>query len=283
MRFAKVRTGNIKEVTNEPVEEELIMKSCCTSFSFNRGISSGQMDLEQYLQICQRLGLQGVEFWDEHVQMYLEGGKTIRNLREKARALGLAVVTIAVNNHDFTSPDPSAREKDIAQVFQWMDVIEEIGSKILRVLPGDLIALNKDEESLYPFVRSCFEKCLREAEKRKICLAVENCPQDTDPKVILPLVKDFDSPYLKTCPDIGNIRANIRYPSFRSLLPYAVHVHAKTYQFDSQGEEMTIEYRKVMNMLKEIHFNRYVSVEFEGEGNETEGVEKSVTLVRKYL
>ncbi len=259
------------------------MKICCTSFSFNRSISSGQRGLEEYLQICQTLGIEGVEFWDEHLEMHLEKGGTIRNLREKAQDLGLTVVTIAVNNHEFTSLDPNVREKDVARVFQWMDSIEEMGSKILRILPGDLIAFNKDEEALYPFVKSCLEKCLREAEQRNICLAVENCPRDTDPKVVLRLVEEFDSPYLKICPDIGNIREDIRYSSFQSLLPYAVHVHAKTYQFDSQGEEITIDYSKVREMLRQAHFNRYVCLEFEGEGDEREGVEKSVALAKKYL
>jgi len=259
------------------------MKICCTSFSFNRSISSGEMDLEEYLQICRELSIQGVELWDEHVKIYLEEGGTIRNLKEKAQSLGLTVVTIAVNNHNFTSSDSIVREKDIARVFQWMDSIEEIGSKILRVLPGDLIVLNKNEETFLPFVKSCFEKCLREAEKRGICLAVENCPRGTDPKVVLRLVEEFDSPYLKICADIGNIREDIRYSSFQSLLPHAVHIHAKTYRFDVQGEEISIDYRRVMDMLKRAHFNKYVSVEFEGEGNEREGVEKSIALVKKYL
>lgn len=241
------------------------------------------MNLEEYLKVCHQLGLQGVELWDKHLETYIRDGGTIGELREKSQTLSLTWVTIAVNNHDFTSPDPEARNKDVARILQWMHTIEQIGAKILRVLPGDLVALNKDEEDLYPFARSCLGQCLREAEKRGIRLAVENCPRDTDPTVVLRLVEELDSPYLQTCPDIGNIPEDIRYRAFQSLLPYAAHVHAKTWRYDLQGREANIDYDKVMNMLRQAGFDGYISVEFEGKGNEREGVEKGLALVKKYL
>jgi len=259
------------------------MLTCCTSFSFNKDITSGRRSLDDFLKICQELGIQGVEFWDEHIEKYIKQGRTLKELKENVKSRGLNLVTIAVNNHDFTSLDTKARKKDIENVLEWIENVDTLGCKILRVLPGNLIALNKDEKNLYPLSVSSFEECLKEAKRRNITLAIENCPKGTDPAVVRKIVKEFNSPYLKTCPDIGNIRIDIRYSSFELLLPFAVHVHAKTYQFAKNGEETTIDYNKVMKMLKDNDYRGYITIEFEGESDEFTGVKKSLDLIKNYL
>jgi len=88
--------------------------------------------------------------------------------------------------------------------------------------------------------------------------------------------------YFRTCPDIGNIRADIRYPSFKSLLPLAVHVHVKTYNFKKGGRETTIDYNKVMKMLKDNDYRGYITIESEGESDEFTGVKKSLDLIKSY-
>jgi len=255
----------------------------CTSFSFNRDISSGKKNLEDFLKICQKLNISGVEFWDDHVEYYINYGGSIKELKEKIKSMDLTPVTIAVNNHNFTSLDQEIRKNDIKKVIHWINIMDDLNCKILRVLPGDLIALNREEEKLFPLTVSCIEECLKLAENKKIVLAIENCPKGTDPAVVKKLVEEFNSPYLKTCPDIGNIRADIRYPSFNSLLSLAVHVHAKTYKFKKDGQETTIDYNKVMKMLKDNDYRGYISIEFEGESDEFTGVKKSLDLIKNYL
>jgi sugar phosphate isomerase/epimerase len=83
--------------------------------------------------------------------------------------------------------------------------MDDLNCKILRVLPGDLIALNRDEEKFFPLAVSCFEECLKLAEDKKIVLAIENCPKNTDPTVVKRIIEEFSSPFLKACPDIVGI------------------------------------------------------------------------------
>lgn len=133
-----------------------------------------------------------------------------------------------------------------------------------------------------PLVNKSLEICLKEAEKQDMILAVENCPKGTDPLVTLRIIKEFNSPHLKLCPDIGNIREDIRYSTFEPLLPYACHIHAKTYNFNNEGEEKSINYKKVLGMIKKAGYDKYISIEFEGEDNEFTGVKNSFALIKKY-
>jgi sugar phosphate isomerase/epimerase len=257
------------------------MKVSCTSFSFNRDITSGKKNLETFFDICKGLDISGVEVWDEHT-----GGYTTENfyqLKRMANKYGLELITFAVNNHDFTSRDSSLRKLDIDKVNKWIEITNLLECKILRVLPGDLIALNKDKKNSLPFSLECFEKCLDKAIKNNIVLAIENCPKNTDPAVVVDIVKYFNSKYLMLCPDIGNIRADIRYKAFEPLLPWAVHIHAKTYDFDREGNENSIDYHRVLRMIQKYNFKEYISIEYEGEKDELWGIKNSMSLLKHLM
>jgi len=255
----------------------------CTSFSFNKDITSGKRSVKDFIEICKNLQINGVEFWDEHIEELGKDKLGLKELKQEVVNRGLEFITIAVNNHDFSSLDSEIRRNDINKVISWINAINDLDCKILRVLPGNLIDLNRDEKKLFPLVISCFEECLKLAEDKKIVLAIENCPKDTDPMVVKRIIEEFNSPFLKACADIGNIRKDIRYEGFESLLPFAVHIHAKTYNFEDDSRETTIDYDRVMKMIYNHNYEGYISIEYEGDGDELEGVKSSERLIKRYL
>jgi sugar phosphate isomerase/epimerase len=255
----------------------------CTSFSFDKDIIAGKRNLKNFLDICKDLQIKGVEFWDEHIEKLGKDNVSLKELKQEVVNRGLEFITIAVNNHDFTSLDPEIRKNDIKKVISGINIMDDLNCKILRVLPGDLIALNREEEKLFPLTVLCFEECLKLAEDKKIVLAIENCPKNTDPTVVKRIIEEFSSPFLKACPDIGNIRKDIRYKAFEPLLPFAVHIHAKTYHFEDDGRETFIDYERVMKMIYNQNYEGCISIEYEGDGDEFEGVTNSVRLIKRYL
>ncbi|GAB4112312.1 MAG: hypothetical protein Kow00103_01350 [Candidatus Caldatribacteriota bacterium] len=257
------------------------MRISCTSFSFNKDIVNGNKNLEIFFKICKKLNISEVEIWDEHTKNYTI--EDFRRLKELINKYNLKLITFAVNNHDFTSKNQDIRNKDIEQVNKWIEISNLLECKILRVLPGNLIELNNEKDILLPHTLASFEKCLKNAIINNIVLAIENCPRETDPGVIIEIVKYFNSKNLMLCPDIGNIKPEIRYAAFESLLPWAVHIHAKTYDFDKNGNESTIDYYKVLDIIKKYNFNGCISIEYEGDKDELWGVEKSISLIRKIM
>ncbi len=74
------------------------------------------------------------------------------------------------------------------------------------------------------------------------------------------------------------------YKGVQLMMKYAKGVSAKTYDFDNNGEQPLLDYKRLIGIVKDSGFKGFIGIEFEGfNQTEDEGVRKSMTLVRKYL
>jgi len=74
------------------------------------------------------------------------------------------------------------------------------------------------------------------------------------------------------------------YKGVNQLLRYAKGVSAKTYDFDANGEQPLLDYRKLIDIVKASGFKGYIGVEYEGlKQSEEEGVRMTQSLLKKYL
>ncbi|NOZ61571.1 MAG: sugar phosphate isomerase/epimerase [Calditrichaeota bacterium] len=121
------------------------------------------------------------------------------------------------------------------------------------------------------------------AENRKIPLAIENhWGITTLPENILFFVNHYHSSFLGTCPDLGNFSHwQNRYSEIEKLLPHAKEIHAKTYAFDGSGNEKTIDYGRMISLVREARFSGMIVIEYEGSGDQLENSLHSRDLVLK--
>jgi hypothetical protein len=74
------------------------------------------------------------------------------------------------------------------------------------------------------------------------------------------------------------------YNGVKQLLPYAKGVSAKTYDFDSNGEQPLLNYKKLIDIVIKSGFKGYIGIEYEGINQpEDEGVRNTQKLLKKYL
>lgn len=74
------------------------------------------------------------------------------------------------------------------------------------------------------------------------------------------------------------------YKGIEQLLPYAKGVSAKTYDFDGNGEQPLLDYKKLIGIVKASGFKGYMGVEFEGNNqSEEDGIRKTQNLLKRYL
>ena len=103
---------------------------------------------------------------------------------------------------------------------------------------------------------------------------------------------------LKNCgrlPDFGNFgmsgsqRGNCaqwydKYLGVEELMPYAHAVSAKSYDFDSLGNETTIDYKRMMDIVKKAGYQGYVGIEYEGNRmSEDDGIIATKKLLEKLI
>lgn len=123
------------------------------------------------------------------------------------------------------------------------------------------------------------------AEKYKLNLAIENhwgvtaCTEN-----ILHIVNFFNSQFLGTCPDFGNFTVHQnKYDELKKLLPFAKEIHAKSYQFNTDGEETSINYSRCIELVKSSNFEGPLVVEYEGNGDQVLNSLTTRALILKYL
>ena len=72
------------------------------------------------------------------------------------------------------------------------------------------------------------------------------------------------------------------YQGIEEMLPYAKAVSAKTYEFDENGKETTLDIRRILKLIKESGYTGWIGVEYEGTDiTPEEGILKTKELLLK--
>ena len=158
---------------------------------------------------------------------------------------------------------------------KWVEAAKVLGCKTVRVnLQGEGSAEEKKAASVDSLGR------LGEfAGTMKINIVVENHGGVTSNAAWLAgVVKQVSRPNVGTLPDFGNFCISQpwgttqdgcenmydRYKGVEELLPFAKGVSAKTYDFDANGEQPLMDYKRLIGLVKASGYKGYIGIEFEG-------------------
>jgi len=99
------------------------------------------------------------------------------------------------------------------------------------------------------------------------------------------LVELVNSPHLGTLPDFGNFPPEAdKYDSVARLMPHAKAVSAKCYDFGPDGNESSIDFARMIEIVKAAGYRGYVGIEFEGERlSEREGILSAKALLERLI
>lgn len=256
------------------------MKIGCSTWSFHRDIAEKRLTLEGFLEACAKFKMDGVELVD--FQLPTKDFSYLQGMKNKMDSFNLELSALAVSN-DFIMMEPKELQKQVEYVDQWIRIAAMLGVSVVRVFGGDILG-GTDPKRAYELVGKGFQRCIRLAERHEVTLALENRGTFTNnPKIVLKLIDEFGSKNLRSCLDTGNFPSKIRYEAIKMVAPLAVHVHAKTYNFDKEGNETSIDYERVIEILRESGYEGFLSIEYEGAGDETQGVRKSLKLLKRFL
>ena len=81
----------------------------------------------------------------------------------------------------------------------------------------------------------------------------------------------------------GVTSTEIRYWGLELMAPYAIGVHAKMYEFDEDGNDTRIDVARCVDIFKRSGFDGYWGIEYEGAGDDHQGVLKSKELLVRSL
>ena len=273
-------------------------------WSLHRGLKDGTIDHLDFPAIAiKQFGISVVEYvngcFGSYKRDFKEAGKDMTYLREllkRSKDAGVKNHLIMVDDEGFlATPEDNERLAAVDNHKKWIEAAKYLECKTVRVNlhgPGETAA--KKTASIDSLSR------LGEfARPININIVVENHGSDSSKGFwVADVMRQVNKPNVGTLPDFGNFcisdpwgttqgecaEVYDRYKGVEELLPFAKGVSAKTYDFDNNGEQPKIDYKRLINLVKASGFNGYIGIEFEGETQpEEEGIRKTKALLQKYL
>lgn len=280
------------------------IKISLAEWSFNRALYSGKMDHLDFPGIAKnKFGIFAVEyvngFFGGKKMSFKEAAKDksyINELLKRSQDAGVFNHLIMVDDEGpLSSTDEKVRIESVENHKKWIEDAKILGCLTVRVnLHGEGSPDDRKKASVDSLGR------LGEfALPMQINVVVENHGSVTsNAEWVVDVMKQVNMKNIGTLPDFGNwcisdpwgtIQNGCKemydiYKGVQLLLPYAKGVSAKTYDFDTAGEQPMLDYKKLIGIVKNSGFKGYIGIEYEGlKLPEDQGVNDTMKLLKKYL
>lgn len=252
-------------------------------WSYNDAFWSGARDRMRFAQIAkEEFGVRAVEYVN---QFYAEGfsQKTVDELARVSREEGVRNVLIMCDHEGrLGDPDDAARAKAVDNHLKWIEAAAALGCHAIRV---NAASEGEFDEQL-KLAADGLRRLCEIGDRYGVNVIVENHGGlSSNGAWLAATLAAVDHPRCGALPDFGNFRVSKdeeydRYLGTKQLMPYAKGVSAKTFDFDESGEESTMDFPRLMDIVRESGFRGYVGIEFEGAvAKESDGILKTRDLL----
>jgi sugar phosphate isomerase/epimerase len=280
------------------------LKISLAEWSLHRAIEAGKIDHLDFPSIAKKdYDISAVEYvnglFGGKKMEFKDAGKNsayLNELLKRSKDAGVFNHLIMVDDEGpLALPDDKVRLVAVDDHKKWIEAAKFLGCLAVRVnLFGDGSPEAKKTAAIDSLSRlGDFAKTM------DINIVAENHGHESSNGAwVADIMKQVNRSNVGTLPDFGNFclsqdwgstqegcdKAYDRYLGVKEMLPFAKGVSAKSYDFDSNGEQPKIDYKKMIEIVKASGFKGYIGIEFEGNTQpEEEGIRKTKLLLEKYL
>ena len=252
------------------------------AWSLHRSYFAREIDQIGMLELCAELSIPGFEM----VNTFFPSPQyaNLRHMKRRADELGVELLLIMCDGEgDLAHVDRAKRIQAARSHRKWVDIALVLGCHAIRCnIRGD----ESDPEAMRERAAEGLQHLLDYAGDAELSVLLENHGGlSSDPAWLRSLVELVNHPRLGTLPDFGNFPDDVdRYDAVAHLMPFAKAVSAKCYDFGPDGEETTIDFSRMMDIVKGAGYGGYVGIEFEGERlQEREGILAAKALLERLV
>lgn len=285
---AKEKIETVSAKSGKPV------KFAISSYSFWH-FTDEKVPIEVVIDAAAELGVGGVDVL--HRQMESEDSTYLNKLKRYAWKNGVDLINLSIHQ-DFVDPDPQKRQEAIEHTKQCIELAYKMGIPAIRLNSGrwgtvesfdKLMELRGQEppiegyteDDAFEWCIDSIEKCIPFAEEHGVVMALENhWGISSTPEGLLRIVNAVDSPWLGILMDTGNFLED-PYDDLEQIAPQTMLVSAKTYYGGGEWYSLDLDYRRIAQILQDVNYNGYITLEFEGKEDAHTAVPKSIKRLRK--
>jgi hypothetical protein len=282
-------------------DKKLFFDISLAQWSLHRTLKSGKMtNMDFPAKAKNDFGISAVEYVDQFFKDKAKDQQYLNELKERTADLGVRNVLIMVDTAGpLADLDDTKRKQAVDNHYQWIDAAKFLGCHSIRVnLSG--------KGSAEDMAKAAVDGLGRLSEygaRNKMGVVVENHGgYSSDGKWLSQVMRQVNNPYCGTLPDFdnfcitretasadGNPRVCTneydRYTGTEEMMPFAKGVSAKSRDFDGQGNEVKIDFTRLLQIVKKGKtkaFKGYIGIEYSGERlSEDEGIRATKLLLER--
>lgn len=286
------------EVVETNINEAPFFKLSLAQWSIHKYINEEGGDPFQFAAMAKDMGFEGLEYVSQLYSKEIEKlgfDKVIDSLKTLSYSNGMQNVLIMVDGEgDLADTDLEVRNQAVENHKKWVDAAQKLGCHSIRV---NTFGTNDPIDWMESVVDG-LQKLSRYAATKNINVICENHGWlSSDAPKLMEAIKFVGMPNCGTLPDFGNWcikreegttwgtcveEYHDKYEGIKLMLPAAKGVSAKSYDFDENGNETTLDYQRIIQLVKDSGYTNYIGVEYEGdEMGEKEGILATKALLLK--
>lgn len=253
-------------------------------YSFNHQLRKGELTIQDYPRtVVEGTGIRALEYFNGHMED--KGGDTafFEELRKRTDDLGATNTMILCRSKAaLDSADEKERAAAIEGYRPWLEAMKILGGRCIRVdvrSPGDPEEQKKHAvEGLRALTRVAQEEFALE-------IVVENHGNHSSNGAwVASVMKAVDLEACGTLPDFQNFTDYDPYQGVKEMMPWAKIVCAKSKKFDAEGNEVNVDYRRMLGIVKESGYRGSIGIEFEGHDvSPIDGINATKRLIEKVV
>ncbi|MBI2434639.1 MAG: sugar phosphate isomerase/epimerase [Candidatus Hydrogenedentes bacterium] len=190
---------------------------------------------------------------------------------------------------------PEARKEAVDKHKNWMNIAADFGCHCVRMnwagAPKDVMERAGALDEFITLSAPGFQELAEYGTQKNLNVIIENHGGPSSyPEAVDKLMHAVNHPRFGTLPDFGNFPRNPQgeylfdvNQAIDSLMHYAKAVSAKCYHFDEVGNETTLDYEKIIQIVHDRHgYHGYIGIEYEGDKmSEFEGIAACKKLLER--
>lgn len=264
-----------------PTEKALFFDISLAQWSLHKTFFAGELDnLDFPATAANTFGIHAVEYVNQFFKDKATDNAYLSDLRQRAADHGVENVLIMVDGEGALGA--SSEEERLTAVenhYKWVEAAKFLGCHAIRVNAAG----EGTPEELKPAVVDGLGRLSEFAAQHDIDVVVENHGGASSlGDWLSDVLRQVGRENCGSLPDFGNFYEYDRYQGVADLMPFAKGVSAKTHDFDEHGNEVGIDYYRMLKSVKDAGYKGYIGIEYEGSTlSEEEGVKASKRLLER--
>lgn len=268
-------------------------KISLAQWSFHKALQGGSMSHTDFISKAASLGIYGVEYVSVFFKDHVTDASYLNQMNTIASDNGVTQLLIMVDGEGgLSDTNDKARKKSVDNHLKWIEAAKTLGCHSIRV---NAYGESEDRRARHHAAVDGLGSLSTIASTYDINVIVENHGGlSSDGAWLAGVIGEINMSNCGTLPDFGNfclkhengkcVQEYDRYKGVQELLPFAKAISAKSYDFDEKGREVTIDYGKMMDLVRRSDYRGYIGIEYEGSNlPEEEGVKATKYLLEKLI